>query len=480
MRWKHKPGTTLQPFDASISFPSCLPQSFGCYFPFIAWTSEEVQTFLFRIVLLSSAIPPAKTVPGRTCSYSALIRQFLRTSVLQAATKMLLHPPILLQSHSFNDLPTLFPETPPSSRSTVSLNKARNTSAASFKSASSCVRPQQSGGKENISGGASPIAGLRKLDFNDQRATLRTASGLLVRTDFSSTDLQLATPAFNIKEFLGLEEPIETSQDTATPTSDRQGGGLEVATYGTHVLREPRLEGASCPHLVDELGDVSLGSPIVSLAHPRNAATPASQGVIFSETTSSLPSVASPTSTSYAEGNGATERREFNATGSSGPSSLERWASILKQRRLDKCKGLCTPPHRFSLDDSSNLDLTKVAEIAQASGKLQSRHHRSTSLSSSMSFVSKVKSAGVTVANSMVPSRLVGRAHHLLISERSARSSMDSNPSTGFESDSQSQSRSLQRRRILEEILGSEQSYVSNLKFLANVSLIDMGVRNLA
>lgn len=95
------------------------------------------------------------------------------------------------------------------------------------------------------------------------------------------------------------------------------------------------------------------------------------------------------------------------------------------------------------------------------------------SLTSSLGFVTAVKSASITVASTT--GHLTRRNTHRLRLQRSdqtvMRCSVDSNVSAnGPLLDEAAWARSIQRRKILEELLSSEEGYISDLKALSNVA----------
>jgi hypothetical protein len=106
-----------------------------------------------------------------------------------------------------------------------------------------------------------------------------------------------------------------------------------------------------------------------------------------------------------------------------------------------------------------------------------SRHKKSVSSSSSMGFVTAVKSASVSLASfSVAP-----RSRRTGVSPRHRnRSSKTSNPGTRLSEDSiftnggivideDVVQRSIQRRKVIEEIISTEEGYLGDIRFLMNV-----------
>lgn len=111
-------------------------------------------------------------------------------------------------------------------------------------------------------------------------------------------------------------------------------------------------------------------------------------------------------------------------------------------------------------------------------------HHRQSSSGSSFGFVEAVKTASVSLASVSVFARSrrnsvrSSRAH--THTDRSSRGSMSSHrcseDSCGLDRpqvfDKSAVERSLQRRRILEELISTEEGYIGDVRFLMNVSAL--------
>lgn len=166
---------------------------------------------------------------------------------------------------------------------------------------------------------------------------------------------------------------------------------------------------------------------------------------------------------------------EIVSTSRPVPVPFKRWISTLRRRNVQRRKGLTPRVERWSLDDSDTDTPFKAEQSPCVSG---SQHRKSSSLASSLGFVLGIKSASITLASTSVAPRSGkgGRASHLRSGNRSsgvsdARLSIDSAaPSLGMIMDEEAWLRSLQRRRILEELISSEESYVGDMKVLIGVS----------
>jgi len=106
----------------------------------------------------------------------------------------------------------------------------------------------------------------------------------------------------------------------------------------------------------------------------------------------------------------------------------------------------------------------------------KSEHRRTLSLSSSIGMLSAVKSAALTYAGtSIVPASMYGRQSHFQndtasISFRGLRLSVDkSSPPMEPTIDSKAWYRSMQRWNIVEEIVQSEEGYISDMKAMVHV-----------
>lgn len=113
----------------------------------------------------------------------------------------------------------------------------------------------------------------------------------------------------------------------------------------------------------------------------------------------------------------------------------------------------------------------------------QSSHQRQSSSGSSFGFVDAVKTASVSLASGSVFTRSrrnsVRSSRTPTHTDRSSRASFVSNrcseDSTGLDKpssalDKEVLERSLQRRRILEELINTEEGYIGDVRFLMNVS----------
>ncbi|KAF2100309.1 hypothetical protein NA57DRAFT_35935 [Rhizodiscina lignyota] len=166
---------------------------------------------------------------------------------------------------------------------------------------------------------------------------------------------------------------------------------------------------------------------------------------------------------------------EATVRGTDGNSMppFRRWVTTLRRKNLQRRKGLIPREERWPLDDSSS-DLTNTNCNPPRISTDTAKHTKSLSHSSSMGFITAVKTASVTLASvSIGPFR--SRASHLRGGFRSSgtseiRRSMDSNiTSLTPIIDEATWLRSLQRRKVLEELISTEESYLTDMRAFVNV-----------
>lgn len=152
---------------------------------------------------------------------------------------------------------------------------------------------------------------------------------------------------------------------------------------------------------------------------------------------------------------------------------FRRWISTLRRKNSKNVGPLKVREERWSLDDfeepvSARLALPRRQTI---------NSHRKTSSWSSSGFVEAVKSAraGLGSLNVAPPGRrnrksiLRSSDVSSRVSHSGNRTSMDSGHGSTYLIDEAAWARGIQRRRTLEELVSSEESYISDLKVLVNV-----------
>ncbi|KAF2714037.1 hypothetical protein K504DRAFT_462484 [Pleomassaria siparia CBS 279.74] len=148
------------------------------------------------------------------------------------------------------------------------------------------------------------------------------------------------------------------------------------------------------------------------------------------------------------------------------PQPFRRWMSTLRRRHVHRRKDTILETPRWSVDFIEG-DSTMAAPLRRKSESFSS---------SSLACVTAIKSDSITVASaSIAPRSETGGLHGKpRIGNRSsgfsdARRSTDSNTGAlGPIIDESAWLRSLQRRRIVEELISSEESYIADLKVLIN------------
>jgi hypothetical protein len=154
---------------------------------------------------------------------------------------------------------------------------------------------------------------------------------------------------------------------------------------------------------------------------------------------------------------------------------FRRWMSTLRRRHVRHRKDNVSDAPRWSVD----LTEGEVTMLAPSNSLPESLRQRSGSFSSSLACVTAMKSASITVASASIAPRsdaggFQGKpcTGHRSSGFSDVRKSTDSH--TGALApiiDESAWLRSLQRRKIVEELISSEESYVADLKVLINVSL---------
>jgi hypothetical protein len=153
---------------------------------------------------------------------------------------------------------------------------------------------------------------------------------------------------------------------------------------------------------------------------------------------------------------------------------FQRWMSTLRRRHVHRWRetlSLSSSP-RWSID-VVDLDGSVLSPLPDMAVSLR---RRSGSMSSSLNYVTAMKSASITIASASIAPRSDGgpqpkiRLNYRDSNWSEARRSLDSNGAAlGPVIDEGAWVRSVQRRRIVEEIISSEESYIGDLKVLINV-----------
>ncbi|KAI9848323.1 MAG: hypothetical protein M1837_000587 [Sclerophora amabilis] len=153
---------------------------------------------------------------------------------------------------------------------------------------------------------------------------------------------------------------------------------------------------------------------------------------------------------------------------------FRRWMSTLRRRRSRRRKTVYHP-RAPSLNRAGDDLPYRVAP------SIHPRRKKSSSVSST-GFVTAVKSASISLASfGIAPqTRRLKRASEIRSDDRNSRSSnrparlsdVESDGIAFSQVDEKTWHRAVQRRRILEELISSEESYVADLKILADVPLL--------
>lgn len=154
---------------------------------------------------------------------------------------------------------------------------------------------------------------------------------------------------------------------------------------------------------------------------------------------------------------------------------IRRLLSTLRHRHSKRRRSLSARKERWSLDDSDE-DLSTVTFQSQ---HVKPSGHKKTSSWASSGFVAAVKPATTNLGTlSASQSQISRRFAPMRNSKRSSklsqvtnRESVDGNQDFAPIVDEAAWDRAVQRRRTLEELIGSEGSYIADLKVLKNVSV---------
>jgi hypothetical protein len=170
------------------------------------------------------------------------------------------------------------------------------------------------------------------------------------------------------------------------------------------------------------------------------------------------------------------DTNEDHESQNSGERSIDglhfkRWLSTLRRRKHHKRKAIIAHEDQNSMADQA-VNVT-------AQGNTKTAHMKSLSLTSSLGLITAVKSASMTVTSASIAphSRRGTRSGHLRSDHDSSgfsdvRMSFDSKGSADPGMDARAKNRATERRKIVEEMLESEESYISDMKALVNVSII--------
>ena len=163
----------------------------------------------------------------------------------------------------------------------------------------------------------------------------------------------------------------------------------------------------------------------------------------------------------------------ITGTAVSMPNPLKRCMNSLRHKKSQH-KGVLRVRHeRWSLDDFDNNGDSQ----SFASYRKKGKHEKSSSWSSS-GIVEAFKSAAASLKSSNIDprSRKLARSSFLRSSNRSSRlshptnqASIDSGQGSMQMIDEAAWNRAVQRRKTMDELIDSEESYVSDLKVLLNV-----------
>lgn len=158
---------------------------------------------------------------------------------------------------------------------------------------------------------------------------------------------------------------------------------------------------------------------------------------------------------------------------------FNKWMNTLRRRSSKRRGTLKLRQERWSLDDLGEGDFARSPAV----GDEKENGHRKSSSWSSFGFVGVVRSATISLKSLSMPPQTQNPKRSLLLSNKNRtsnrsswmfnaghRGSIDSSQGSAQVIDEAAWERALQRRRTLEELISSEESYISDLKVLVNVA----------
>ncbi|KAF1943575.1 hypothetical protein EJ02DRAFT_433135 [Clathrospora elynae] len=165
------------------------------------------------------------------------------------------------------------------------------------------------------------------------------------------------------------------------------------------------------------------------------------------------------------------EQEAAPATITVSSQPFRRWMNTLRRRQVQRWKDHISEVPRLSFDTTDGHSFMSPP-LSQVS---ESIRRTSDSMTSSMDYVTAMKSASMTVASASIAPRSEAGLHgKARLGNRSsnyseARRSLESHRGAlGPVLDESAWLRSLQRRKVVEELIASEESYIADLKVLIN------------
>lgn len=250
------------------------------------------------------------------------------------------------------------------------------------------------------------------------------------------------------KRTCGLDRP-PPSFSRATAPSDPHSRSRKVAKH----VPEPSPSSAETAEVMDIVEDNLDESDIFNLYEAIRVPLPEGR---FSDNAGNVPQEQYETVPSIPLAN---------------PQPFKRWMSTLRRRHVGRKKGSSDETSRLTFSPTRNNLLGPLVRQLPASVRRTSE-----SMSSSMGGVTAIKSASITIAGtSIAPPSEAGMIGRVRLGNRSsnysdARRSLESHRGAlGPVIDESAWLRSLQRRKVVEELIASEESYIADLKVLINV-----------
>ena len=295
----------------------------------------------------------------------------------------------------------------------------------------------------------------RKVSSGAVGSSISTPPGTLrVRNEnvIPSRDISLLT-----LDFLGGSTNVSTPQKTSFQTSHK-------SSWGTDGQAPPRSRQTS--------GLVSDAGPLEDLDLNAGYGENDTHGGFNQASRRGLPFEVYAEEDSHVDGLGplpSNNEESVSVITDTKPHIFSKWMRTLRHKNPEH-----TSMERWSLDDSDELKNNELP----ASTSVGNKHKKSSSTSSS-GFVTAVKSASASLsALSIAPKSRKARGSTLIrsskrssrLSHTTNRASLESGVGSVQLLDEAAWARAIQRRRALEELVNSEESYIADLKVLVNVS----------
>ena len=250
------------------------------------------------------------------------------------------------------------------------------------------------------------------------------------------------------------------------PTSSRQAS--HKSSWGTEIPVPPKSSNmATCLHDVGHLEDVDLNF------QGERTGKSARTNSFVADPYLSLQVTQEMVARSFRDRENSKPSTVVTKFGTPTTHPFRRWISTLRRKGSKNIGSLKVRQERWSLDDFEEA----VSDRPSLHRRQTIGSHRKTSSWASSGLAEAVKSAKAGLGTSSVApldrknrkSIIRGSDNSSRISYSGNRTSIDSDHASTYILDEAALARGIQRKRALEELVSSEESYISDLKVLVNV-----------